>query len=72
MQKIEGMKNGYVIDNSTTDIEWKQICKRYNKVRCVICNNQTAKHFRIGLFGDNIITINNQLHNDVVYINSVS
>lgn len=71
MRKIEGMKNGYIIDNSSTDEEWKKICGGYSKVNCIICNNQTAKHFRIGLLGNNIITINNKLLNDVVYINGV-
>lgn len=71
MCKIEGMKNGYIINNSSTNEEWQNICKRYDKVNCIICNNKTAKHFRVGLFANNIVTVNNKLMDDVVYINGV-
>ena len=71
MHKIEYMKNGYIIDNDTADEEWQNICNKYEKIKCIICNNQTAKHFRISLLGNNIITINNKLLDDVVYINGV-
>ena len=71
MRKIEGMKNGYIINNSSTNEEWQDVCKRYDKVNCIICNNKTAKHFRLGLFANNIITVNNKLLDDVVYINGV-
>lgn len=69
--KIDGMKNGYIIDVSSTNEDWEEICKKYGKIRCIICNNQTSKYFRIPLFGNNNITINNNLLNDVVYINGV-
>ncbi len=71
LHKIDGMRNGYIIDASSTDEDWKEICKGYGKVRCIICNNQTSKCFRIPLFGNNNITINNNLLNGVVYINGV-
>lgn len=71
MHKIENMKNGYIIDNDTTNEEWQNVCNKYEKIKCIICNNQTAKHFRIRLLGNSIITINNKLLDDVVYINGV-
>lgn len=55
MHKIEHMKNGYIIDNDTTDEEWQNVCNKYEKIKCIICNNQTAKHFKISLLGNNII-----------------
>lgn len=71
MIKIEYMKNGYIINKDSTNEDWNKICSKYEKINCIICNNQTAKHFRVSLFGNNIITINNKLNNDVVYINGV-
>lgn len=71
MRKIEHMKNGYIIDNDTTNEEWQTIYDKYDIIKCIICNNHTAKHFRVNLFGKNIITINNKLLDDVVYINGV-
>lgn len=65
------MKNGYIIDNDTTNEEWQTIYDKYDIIKCIICNNQTAKRFRVNLFGKNIITINNKLLDDVVYINGV-
>lgn len=69
--KIDGMRNGYLIDISSTNEDWKKICKGYDKVRCIICNNKTSKYFRIPLLGSNDITINNKLLDGVVYINGV-
>lgn len=69
--KIKEMKNGYIIDGYSTNEEWQEICKKYNPIRCIICNFQTSKHFRIPLFGKNNITINNKLLDNVVYINGV-
>jgi len=71
--KIENTKNGYIfdIDDTTTNEQWKDIYKQYNKVKCVICNKKTASCFRPTLFGNNIVTINNKLPDAVVYINSI-
>lgn len=71
IRKISGMKNGYIINESSTNEEWQEICKGYDKIRCIICNRNTSKYFRIPLFGSNNITINNQMLDNVVYINGV-
>ena len=33
MHKIEHMKNGYIIDNDTTDEEWQNVCNKYEKIK---------------------------------------
>lgn len=71
IKKLSEMKNGYIVDNSTTNDEWKELLKSYDKVRCVICNSKTSLYFRVGLLGNNILTINNKLLDGVVYINGV-
>lgn len=71
IKKLSEMRNGYIVDETTTNEEWKELLKSYDKVRCVICNSKTSLHFRVGLLGNNILTINNKLLDDVVYINGV-
>lgn len=71
IKKLSEMRNGYVVDETTTNEEWKELLKSYDKVRCIICNSKTSLCFRVGLLGNNIITINNKLLDGVVYINGV-
>lgn len=71
MEKIPNTKNGYKFTPTSTNQDWFNVQKNYTDIRCIICNSITAKSFRIGLFGRNIITINNSLDNGVFYINGV-
>ena len=47
--KLEGIQNGYALLRTSTDEEFQAILKQYkdaNNLRCVICNNRTAKCFK--------------------------
>lgn len=61
----------YDIDLECEIKETEELLKSYDKVRCVICNSKTSLCFRVGLLGNNILTINNKLLDGVVYINGV-
>ena len=65
----ENTRHGYKITDMTND-EFQQLCRTY-KVNCIICNKNTSRRFRRGLFmyGNGIITINLKVPDDVFYIN---
>lgn len=70
--KLEGLSYGYKILDWTTSEEWNEFINRFQKqekVRCIICNSNTAKRFRTPLLGNNIITINNKILDDVFFLN---
>ena len=64
-------QNGYIFTNTSTDEDFQNILKEYDKIRCVICNKKTANNFRVGLLGSNIITINNKLNDGCFFINNL-
>lgn len=69
ISKLNKTKHGYDISNATNE-EFQDLQKNYpEKVRCIICNSDMAKNFRIGLLGQNIITINNRVNDGIVFIN---
>lgn len=63
-------RNKYILLDNSTDKDFQEIIKG-RKVNCIICNSNTAKRFRPSLFGNNIITINNNMLDNVFYINGV-
>lgn len=67
--KDKKFKNKYVMDTSSTNEDFKNVCNGYNQVKCIICNRETANCFRPGLFGNNIVTINNSVPTGVFYVN---
>ena len=64
-------ENGYIFTSTSTNKELREILSKYDKVRCVICNSNTAKNFRVGLWGTNIITINNKISDGCFFINQM-
>lgn len=54
-------ENKYQFTETSTNEEFQKILKRYKKINCIICNSQTAKCFKRGLFDFSAITINNKL-----------
>lgn len=69
ISKLANTKHGYDISNATSE-EFQDLCKNYTeKLRCLICNNDMRKNFRIGLLGSDIITINNRVRDGVIFIN---
>jgi len=73
--KLEGLQNGYALLRSSTDEEFQAILKQYkdeNNLKCVICNERTAKCFKhAGVLSDPPITISNKMLSGIFYINSV-
>ena len=74
MKKLDGTQNGYIIEDSSTNDQWHEILKDYGDVRCIICNTNTSKYFKIPLisYGRSNITINNKIPDMIVYINRVT
>ena len=47
IRKIEGTRNGYFLDDTSTNEEWKKIVDGYGKsFRCLICNVKTTRRFK--------------------------
>lgn len=72
MVPVDGSKNGYFLGPDTTNEEFKRILMPRSPIRCVIMNSKTSQRFRVGLLGQNIITINNKVPDDCIYINRFS
>ena len=74
IHKIEGSKNGYLLDETSTNDDLKNLgCSYGRNFRCLICNSETMKRFKPSFlnFGNNGITINNKLANNEFYVNGV-
>ena len=72
INRVEGTRNGFYINNTSTKKDWEEITSLYEKVRCVICNSKTSSLcFGVPLLGNSIITINNKIDDMTVYINGV-
>lgn len=67
--RLPETRHGYDISNATNE-EFQDLCKNYpEKFHCLICNSDMRKNFRIGLLGQDVITINNRVHDGAVFIN---
>lgn len=67
--RLPETRHGYDISNATNE-EFQDLRKNYpEKFRCLICNNDMRKNFKIGLLGQDVITINNKVCDGVVFIN---
>ncbi len=69
IHKAAEYKNGYIFTPTSTDKEFQEILKKYDKVCCIICNKNTAKNFRAPLMGHSIITINNKISDGCFFVN---
>lgn len=71
IKKVEGTKNGYILDKSSKDEDLQKIIKEeYNgKIKCLICNKRMSKNFNYGLFGSSYTTINNKVPDNIFYLN---
>ena len=69
ISKLTNTKHGYDISNATNE-EFRDLCKNYpEKLRCIICNRNERKNYRVLVLVSDIITINNRVHDGVVFIN---
>lgn len=72
IEEIDKYSYGYKISAGTTQEEWDKFMDEIRKIyeiRCIICNYRTARYFVIPLWGDNIITINNKIADNVFFVN---
>ena len=72
IQRIKNTRNGYELDETSTNEDLKELIKSYDGgkgVKCIIMNKDTRKYFRVGIFSNDIITINNKVPNFQLYIN---
>lgn len=72
MVPIDGSKNGYFLGPDTTNEEFQRTLLNLGKIRCIIMNSKTSRLFRVRLLGQSIITINNKVSDDCIYINRFS
>ncbi len=63
-------ENGYILAESSRDKELQAIFDKYDEVKCVIVNRNTAKNF--GVNGRSIVTVNNRLADGVFFVNRIS
>lgn len=68
--KHREFENGYIFTSSSKDYDLQNIFKKYDEVKCVICNKNTAKNFRVSN-GYSIITINNKIADGCFFINKI-
>lgn len=71
MKRYRDTENGYIITDTSTNDEFKEIVKTYSKYKCLICNSTTANYFGTPILGNNTITINNKIPDNIFYINSI-
>lgn len=70
--KDENFKNKYILQKDSTNEDFQEIMKSYQKFHCIICNKETAKYFKRQLsflLGNSVVTINNSVPEGVFYIN---
>lgn len=73
LYKLKDCKNGFYIDESTTNQELDTLLTKYYRisdVRCIVCNSKMAKVFNFEVFGKRKVTINNKIEDRVFFINS--
>lgn len=69
MKRYAETKHGYIIDEESTDEDFKKIKTAYDKINCIICNRNTSRYFGTPFLGTSIVTINNKVPDNVFYIN---
>lgn len=72
--KDKQFRNKFILQDDSTNADFKEILKTYNKVCCIICNRNTAKRFRVRsaiIFGPSNITINNKIPDQIFWINGI-
>lgn len=70
--KDKNFRNKYILQVDSTNGDFQEIIKN-NHVKCIICNRETAKCFRPGLFsfGQPCITINNNVPTGIFWLNGI-
>lgn len=69
IQKDKDFKNKYILQDDSTTTDLRVIAQGYHKLRCIICNNNTSKRFKQTYIFSLPITINNEIPDDVFFIN---
>ena len=69
LRRIRTWGGGYILTPTSTDRDLQEIFKKYDEVRCVICNSRTAKNFKVSSWGYSTITINNKISDGCFFVN---
>lgn len=69
--KIDGFYNYFQLTDTscTADLNWIREQYEPEGIHCIICSNETARHFKFGLFAPNVLTINNKVPYGYFYLN---
>ena len=69
--KHKDYKNGYIFTPTSTDEDFQKILKSYDKVNCILCNENTVRNFKTPFWSNSHITINKKLADGVFFINNI-
>lgn len=73
LYKLKDCKNGFYMDESTTEEEFNTLLKQYyglRYVKCIICNKRMAEVLKFEILGKSRITINNKVKDFCFFVNS--
>lgn len=70
--KDETKKNKYILTDTSNADDMSDICKGYDRIKCLICNSRTVKRFGNHYLDPVPVTINNKIEDNVFYLNSIS
>lgn len=69
--KASEYENGYVFMSSSNDKDLQEIFSTYKEVRCIICNENTVRNFKLEEGKKSIITINKRVADGCFFINRI-
>lgn len=69
--KVAEYKNGYIFTKSSTDKDFQKLMQQYDKVSCIICNENTVRNFKKPYESKPGVTINKKLVDGVFFINAI-
>lgn len=73
LYKLKDCKNGFYMDESTTEEEFNTLLSQYygfRYVRCIICNSKMAEVLNFEISGKRKVTINNKIKDRIFFVNS--
>ena len=69
IERIKERRNGYRINNTTTNEDFQDVLNKYQFVKKIIVNRNMAGRFRPSMFGKNLFCINENVKDNEFYVN---
>lgn len=70
IEKIKERRNGYRINQTTSNEDFKEVLSRYQFVKKIIVNRNMAQRFRPPMFGQKrVFCINENVKDNEFYVN---